>query len=120
MKRCLLIAVCLGLGGLGVFLGQSLLEGQVPVARPATPRELTSFRDVVKKVLPAVVSIEAQSKTGKARPPRVGDMQLRPPNLFDDGPARVGSGSGFITTARGVVVTNNHVVESADQVVVQL
>jgi serine protease Do len=127
MKRCLLVVACLGLGGLGTYLGQSLLLGQATVA-PAVPKEMTSYRDIVKKVLPAVVSIESQSKTGRARQGRLDDMQWPgQPRLFldpfrqvdDDNPARIGFGSGFVIGDKGVVVTNNHVVQGADQVLVQ-
>jgi serine protease Do len=129
MKRCLLIVACLALGGLGTYLSQDFLQGQVPVAGPAITRELTSYRDVVKKVLPAVVSIESQSRSGRAPQGRLDDMALPgaprhfldlPRAAADDAPSRIGFGSGFIISARGVVVTNNHVVEGADQVVVQL
>jgi len=110
MKRLVLIVVCLAAGGLGTFLGQSLLQGQGP-AEPLVPRELTSYRDVVKKVLPAVVSIEALSSAGPRRLARFVD---------DDNFDRVGFGSGFLISPKGVVVTNNHVVENADRVQVQL
>ncbi len=130
MKRCLLIIACLALGGLGGYLGQALPQGKaVDPPAPVIPKELSSYRDVVKKVLPAVVSIEAQAKAGNARNARPDDMQLppgarpffqRPFRVDDDSPSRVGFGSGFLIKQKGVVVTNNHVVEGADQVVVQL
>ncbi|MFO0925695.1 MAG: trypsin-like peptidase domain-containing protein [Gemmataceae bacterium] len=129
MKRWFLVLSCLTLGGLGTYLGQTALKGQAPVA--AIPKELTSYRDVVRKVLPAVVSVEAQAKGGNARPRRPDDMGLpdemrrffdRPqrqlPRDEDDGPAQIGFGSGFVISAKGVVVTNNHVVENADQVLI--
>jgi serine protease Do len=123
MKRTLLVVACLALGGLGASLGQWLFwgqpaQGQVSapaVDKAALPKEFTSYRDVVKKVLPAVVSIEAHAKDGKKRP-RDNDMQFP----GDDDPARVGFGSGFIISPKGVIVTNNHVVEGADQALVQL
>jgi serine protease Do len=128
MKRCFLVVSCVLLGGLGAWLGQSLLQGQANVPA-AIPKELASYRDVVKKVLPAVVSIEAQAKAGAGRPRRPDDTQLpgdlrpffgRPQPVDDESPARIGFGSGFLVSAKGVVVTNNHVVDGADRVVVQL
>ena len=72
MKRYFLIAVCLALGGLGTYVGQTVLQGQpaAPASRPAAtglPAELVSYRDIVKKVLPAVVSIESQAKNANLR-----------------------------------------------------
>jgi serine protease Do len=115
---------------------RSLLQGQ-PLAPPAIPREMTSYRDVVKKVLPAVVSIESKSKP--AGRPKDGtrrrsplDDQIPPefrrffedfrPQQFDapDDGARLGFGSGFVVDPKGVLLTNHHVVEGADQVEVQL
>src|SRR6516162_11064880 len=62
MGRKSIVCACLSAGVLaGTILGGSLLKGQVkePAAIPA---EMTSYRDVVKKVLPAVVSIERRFK----------------------------------------------------------
>lgn len=134
MKRILLIATCLVLGGIGTYGGRAYLEGQAPVNTKgvALPRELTSFRDIVKKVLPAVVSLEAQSKGGKARPRRPGDIRIPDARkgflgrsqaqalLIDDEHSQIGFGSGFVISPKGVVVTNNHVVAGADQVLVQM
>src|SRR5262249_10783455 len=125
MKRTLLILACVAFGGLGTYLGTSLLQGQGPAAAPI-PKELTSYRDIVKRVLPAVVSIEALNTPGGAAPRRAApDMQLPDAPRFDsprgeETPDRVGFGSGFFISPRGVVVTNNHVVEGADTAVVRL
>jgi serine protease Do len=119
MKNSVLVIACLGLGALGTYLGQSVLQGQANAPAVAVPKELTSYRDVVKKVLPAVVSIEAsQGKNARNRQQRPGDMALQP--IDDENPANVGFGSGFIVNPKGVVVTNNHVVEGADSVRVVL
>jgi serine protease Do len=135
MKRCSLIVCCLVLGGMtGIFLAGPLLKGQAPVA-PAIPKELTSYRDVVKKVLPAVVSLDSRAKTA---PARQGQGRRRSPldeqipdefrRFFDfdfgdeeGGPMpRGGFGSGFFIDAKGVILTNFHVVDGASQVTVQL
>jgi serine protease Do len=115
MKRWPLILSCFALAfGSGWYVASPLLHGQnavpQPLRAPAPPvlREPVSFRDVVKKVLPAVVSIEAQV----VRPqPRRGDR---------DEPSPLGLGSGFIVDPKGVVVTNYHVVDGAERVEVTL
>lgn len=119
----------------GTRMADSWLRGE-PSAAPAVaaPRELSSYRDVVKKVLPAVVSIESRAKARRPAPigrraPR-GDSQV-PDELrrFFDGPfgdedspsqPAVGFGSGFIVDAKGVILTNFHVVDGAEQVEVTL
>src|SRR2546429_6009066 len=78
MKR-LSVAVVLLLVGvlLGTVTTRSLLQGQQPLAPPATPKELTSYRDIVKGVLPAVVSIESKAKPA-ARDRRRNRTQVDP------------------------------------------
>jgi serine protease Do len=95
------------------------------------PRELTSFREVVKQVLPGVVSIEARGRAPlRDRQGGVGDPRVPPelrryfediqPQQFDGGPQRKGFGSGVLIDPRGIILTNNHVVDGADEVIVQL
>jgi serine protease Do len=104
MKRFALVVLSFLTGAGGVYVAG--LEGQPPTA-PAVPRELTSFRDVVKKVLPAVVSIESKAKPK----PRRGDEPAEEAANF---------GSGFLVDAKGVVLTCAHVVEGSEQVEVTL
>jgi serine protease Do len=80
-----------------------MLQGQ-PGTAAAAPRELTSYRGIVKQVLPAVVSIDSRARD----PRREGEE------------ARQGFGSGVIVDPRGTILTNHHVVEGADEVTVQL
>jgi serine protease Do len=81
-----------------------------------------------------VVSIESHGKRGKRQPRRDDDMQLPggPRGLFpplprriddeeeDNRPHPIGFGSGFLVSAKGVIVTNHHVVANAERVTVKL
>lgn len=128
-----------GLAG-GLVAGRSLYGQQKPVVT-GIPKELTSYRDIVKQVLPAVVSIEARAKPRvkmmnqpRGRRGQLDDSQI--PEEFrrffdqfggqipfqefsEDGP-RSGFGSGFIVDPKGVILTNYHVVAGADTVQVTL
>jgi serine protease Do len=122
MKRVPLVLAGMLLGGVvATFAGRQALQGQAPAApAPVIPKELTSYRDIVKKVLPGVVSVESRAKAGRRgrAAPFEGPFGGRVDD--DSGPARIGFGSGFLVDPKGVVVTNFHVVDGADEVMVQL
>ncbi len=120
MKRLPAFVACLSLGVvLGCYLATRLSHGQValppdqaaPPPREPLPAELTSYRGIVKRVLPAVVSLEIKSV--RTRPGRLAE----PPR---DESAPLGFGSGFLIDPAGVVLTCSHVVEDADLVEVRL
>ena len=101
----------------------------------------TAFRIVAKQATPAVVSIETTSKPkvmeeAQLRSPFGGDSGLeeffqRDPQLrrfFEQQrrfqqqrptPEKKGMGSGFVIDADGIILTNNHVVQDADEVKVR-
>jgi serine protease Do len=82
---------------------------------------LSSYRDIVKRVLPTVVSIQAKLKAGKKGqlPPDVPEeFRKRLEQQQDDGV--IGFGSGCVIDPAGLVLTNHHVVEGADIVEVTL
>jgi len=100
----------------------------VPSSIPAVAGAV-SFADIAERLNPAVVNIDATA--GSARPrARVRGVPLPdapPPELFErpqererDGGARRGAGTGFLIDAGGFILTNHHVIEGAERIMVRL
>ncbi len=99
--------------------------GLVVDNRPLTPevKISTSFAPIVKKVLPSVVKVEVKI------PGKETEMALPDDPLFRQffggrqkfvTPPEHGVGSGVIVTKDGYILTNNHVVDGADELNVTL
>jgi hypothetical protein len=89
-----------------------------PASIPAAPIQAHpgSFSAAVRKAAPAVVSID--TSTAPRQPPADGDPWFQ--FFFGNSGARLGLGSGVIVRADGYMLTNNHVVQNADQIKVVL
>ena len=107
-----------------------------PIALPASRSGAPRFADLIEQVQPAVVNIATKRKlkAGPAqfrmngRPADPNDPQMQ--EFFErffggplpgfGGPGREvrSAGSGFVIDAAGYIVTNNHVVEEADEITV--
>lgn len=103
-------------------------DPQPVTVAPSTNVQFPSFADLAEQVSPAVVTIEASSfETGRQRggadpfefffgPPR---RQGPQPEQDEEFRSESG-GSGFIVSADGYVVTNNHVIRGAEEVRVRM
>ena len=134
VPACLIVALTLG-----TFSSTALLSAEQTSADPVAAANALSqaFRNAAEKATPSVVVVRSETKArnvtsngGQSR----GDNPFRGTpfeDFFRDGmpegfgprggsPSRSGVGSGVIVDAAGIVLTNNHVVEGADEVTIEL
>ncbi|MEA1942658.1 MAG: Do family serine endopeptidase [Pseudomonadota bacterium] len=104
------------------FLALLLILAVAPgvLAHPAPD----GFADLAERLSPAVVNISAAQRldSGEGLPEfPEGSPLERFNDIFGDAPRIANSlGSGFIIDSEGLVVTNNHVIDGADEVEVAL
>jgi serine protease Do len=85
-----------------------------------------SFADIAERLNPAVVNIDATARGSERRSRRFGLMLPDRPDLFErpfererEGP-RKGTGTGFVVDPLGFILTNHHVIDGADRIIVRL
>jgi len=135
--KIVLIALLLAgaVAGFGYGMTATAKTGEAQAAETAavsagSPMVPGNFSDLAEKVRPGVVNIQVSKKVKNARFERFGGNPFGNQNPFGDffGPfegnqpdrKQQGVGSGFIMSKEGYILTNNHVVEDADQIKVKL
>ncbi len=93
----------------------------------ATSQVPSSFADLAEKLMPSVVNISTtQIVTTKSNP---FPFEFPPGSPFEDMFKEFGApekrrasalGSGFIISEKGIVITNNHVIQGADDILVRV
>jgi serine protease Do len=134
------VSVCLT-ATVAFLVGLIVAGGMMPAPASSAPRPrlaparsvntgtaalaITSFADIAEQLNPAVVNIDATSRGNRARrrvtppPPDSPDLFDRPQERDRDGPRR-GAGTGFIIDGSGLILTNHHVIDGADRIMVRL
>ena len=131
------VAAMAGAGMHGTPLGADgfgrLIKASTEPVVASSPGGPMSFADIFEKVSPAVVSIRVTSKVDVSAlhaGPGFGGFPfgLVPRGQQGDeaepdarrAPKQMSSGSGFFISADGFIVTNNHVIENAEEIKVML
>src|SRR5262245_27289702 len=137
-RRVVLLATVAGVGAAALFAGaDSANRGMLSAIGTAvaeTSQRPAGFGDLVEKVKPAVISVRVRKSGGPEmmgfddgrgapgiEPGSPADRFFRqfglPRDMQPSRPHRtMGQGSGFFISADGYAITNNHVVEKAEEV----
>lgn len=109
-------------------LQSSNLPDQSTETAPAPPSPIladgsrTSYADIVDRVAPAVVKVNVEHKVKQQQRSPIEDFFRGAPPAQGNQPPQVerGVGSGVIVSADGTVLTNNHVIDGATKIKIEM
>lgn len=127
VRRIMIVSVVLLMGcGRGDALAQegerdrALQEelSQVPaVIDTSTAASLSrTFRAAAATALPSVVTVQVTARPSEGQGQMPFPFPFRNPQGQQEAPPQTGTGSGFVFTEDGHIITNNHVVENATSI----
>src|SRR5689334_10317582 len=121
--RCPLIAALL-VAAAGSPAGANRLWQESVSAQQIKVQTMPDFVELAAKLSPTVVNISTESKpepaSGESLGPRDRPFELPPEERFGLPGGVKSLGSGFIINQAGFILTNDHVIEDADRIVVTL
>lgn len=96
---------------------------------PNTPQQIFSFHDLIKDSVDSVVNISAKKHVNRTS--NIPSQMLNDPffkkffgeefgNMFNENRIQRSLGSGVVISKDGYIVTNNHVIDNADEVIVTI
>ncbi len=98
-------------------LNRKALTPDLKVSSEIVPAQ-SSYREAVSRAMPAVVNIYTTKEVRQPQSPLLDDPFLRRffGERFNETEKQMSLGSGVVVSHDGYVMTNNHVVETADQI----